>query len=67
MTHEQLFRLKCHEDVTLLDGLQHEWLWFNLGKLLETDPFEREYYRRLAKTADELIVQQQAKMVRRYL
>ena len=67
MDYTQFRLMRCHEDTRMLEGLEQMWLGLQFWKTVETDPFERMYARRLERTADELIIKQQAKMVRRYL
>lgn len=63
ITQHQMFL----EDKKKLDQLEHDaWMWA-LGSNVMEDPRERHYYRRLAKTADELAEPLRKRIIRRYL
>jgi hypothetical protein len=55
------------EDIVRLKALEAEWLRCSMLGNVDPDGESRVYYRRLAVTADDLILKHEAQMVRRHL
>lgn len=67
MNREQWLRVALVRDKSLLEHTQKAYVCYCLLALLDPDPWERMYYRRLSVTAQETIAGMECKMVRRYL
>jgi hypothetical protein len=67
VTREQWLQIALVRDKSLLEHMQKAYVCYCLLAILDPDPWERMYYRRLTVTAQETIASLERKMVRRYL
>lgn len=67
MTTPQFIGMQFREDSVKLEDLQQQWLWLTMLSIVSDDVPEKDFAKRLAATADEMIGNLEARMVRRYL
>lgn len=67
MTQPEFIAMCLREDVEDLDDLKDQWLLLTMLSIVSDDVPEKDFSKRLAATADEMIGKREARLVRKYL